>query len=410
MKFLTLAVLSSVYATSAFASGNLNDVIKKIDKQIVYYQTAPTEERAVKVPWAILDTREANLWSAITAGYDHLKAHGTNDRYSYLYEAAKAASLGHPQRIEALKEWIKKEDKKMKSSWLPAGFFAKWNTHVEKISAAINEAGQARPQVHGESNQHLINKNFSDLLFGIKTDLEAVKPVKATAAVNVSAPVETNDFSLYIFSLFGGFALMAGFFIGKKKGTKKIVRTIIRKVSVKEYLPSLPVEAEIKAEVKPAAPAKIEHSVNLEDECRKIIENHSHLLEMAELKIAPATRSPFRTNVNVPQKKVSEALHWLLKGTIAVANSGGAKVTHLEWNCKEVSGRVSLDFVLHGMECDYKALYMNTLVEGDNSAPAHFGRSEMALEGHLPSVIFKSGNKKTTVSLGLDSISNSMTH
>jgi hypothetical protein len=116
--------------------------------------------------------------------------------------------------------------------------------------------------------------------------------------------------------------------------------------------------------------------------------------------------------VNAPQESVYEALDWLLKGTIAIANANanGTKISRMEWNCKEQSGRVSLEFVLHGLECDFKTLYLNTLVDGNFSAPAHFGRSEMALSDHYPTIAFKSGLKKTTVSLGLDSKSNQMNH
>jgi len=150
--------------------------------------------------------------------------------------------------------------------------------------------------------------------------------------------------------------------------------------------------------------------VSLEDECRKILDENSHLLEAAQLKIHPAARSPFKTTINVPHEKVTEALNWLLKGTIAVANSSGAKVSHVEWNCKERSGRISLEFVLHGLECDFKSLYLNTLIDGDGSASAHFGRTEMALNGYLPAVGFKSGNQRTTVSLGIDAFSEQLNH
>jgi hypothetical protein len=162
-------------------------------------------------------------------------------------------------------------------------------------------------------------------------------------------------------------------------------------------------------EVLSSAPFNVE-GVNIEEECKKILEGNNYLLGLSSLKVQPGVRSPFKTTINSSSEKVAEALQWLLKGTIAVVNTSGGKVSHMEWNCKEQDGRVSVEFILHGIEVDFKSLYLNTLMDGSGSATAHFGRSEMTLDGHLPVVGFKCGNRKTTVSLGLDSYTGQLNH
>jgi hypothetical protein len=436
MKFFILITLCTIVAGFAFASNNVNHVLNKVDRRLNQYETVkskiPTVERNISIPWAVLDKRESALWASIVDAYDHLKSFAVTERYNFMYEAMRATALGHPKRVGALKEWLKKENARMVEKKLHPRFYTQWKVLTSHITASINDIARPRPEVRSLVSSPAMIKDSYDFLRELRYDLDAIKTTKSVVASSqpeMIIPVASlkkssqNYFILLVSSLS---FLVIGLFVGRRNASNDLVVNNIQEQEVE--LPALPDEAfetkveEIQSEINAIAETIEEEiiamsdvqpqfpPISLEEECRKMIDDNSHLLEMAQVKVHPVARSPFKTNVNVPTEKVSEALNWLLKGTIAMVNTNGAKVSHMEWNCKEVSGRVSLEFVLHGLECDYKALYLNTLVEGDGSAPAHFGRTEMALEGHLPSVLFKSGNKRTTVSLGLDSIKTSMNH
>lgn len=432
MKTWTVAFLAFSYLTTVSAGTEIDPLISKIDERINAPATEAkvSEVKSVKVdvPLDLAFQRESALWTSITAAYDHLRSYDLQARHRFLYFASKVNAKPHAERVQELKKWIANEAHLVQSLGMPSYFYTEW----KKKTAAINEAisGLEAPYPSIEVKPEIVQVVSEDKAF-----LNEIKDEIKTMASAPQSPVEAPapDYSLTIagFDLYSipGFrglqyviyagavfvAFLLGFTLRRSKDED------LRKLEAEKRSatpPPVPKEVEVVHEVVAAAPIIapstntffFDQGVSLEEECKKIIEQNSHLLQLAQLNVVPAARSPFKTSVDAPAEKVGESLSWLLKGTLAMANSGIGKATHLEWQCREQHGRVSLEFVLHGLECDLKALYLNTLVEGDGSAPAHFGRSEMALAEHLASVGFKSGNKKTTVSLGLDTLSSTLSH
>lgn len=410
MKLLILAIIGVTSIAPSMANSDIKLLINKVDHQMEQLQkviktTSDSSNNAV-IPWNFVDEKEAAFHISMVKSYDYLKANQTKARYSFMYEGLKAASLGHPNRIPALKKWLTKENHNIYRLGLAYGFYAEWKKHVADINSSIEELSMARPMT--VSTQYDIGtlQNQYKFLSDFKNDLTSHVTsyvVKDSVITKSAAPAKTRDQGFtnleYLVFLFGCISsLLVGFAFAKRRRVETKVETKI--VEIKTYKD---IGEDKEEEITIPAPS-------LEEECRRLIDNNSHLLEVADLKVYPVSRSPFKTTVNAPQESVYEALDWLLKGTIAIANANGTKISRMEWNCKEQSGRVSLEFVLHGLECDFKTLYLNTLVDGNFSAPAHFGRSEMALSNHYPTIAFKSGLKKTTVSLGLDSQSNQLNH
>lgn len=95
-------------------------------------------------------------------------------------------------------------------------------------------------------------------------------------------------------------------------------------------------------------------------------------------------------------------MNYFLKGAIALANGNQKTPTHVDWNCAEKMGRLYLEINLNGLQSDQKSLYLNALMDGIGSAPAHFGRTEQILSEALPVVSLRSTDKKTTVTLSLE--------
>jgi hypothetical protein len=405
MKLLILAIISFVSTAHSMANNDFKLLIKKVDHQMEQLQMIIKANRVpaknVTIPWDFVDAREASLLNAMVNAYGYLKTNENKARYHFMYEGMKAASLGHPNRVPALEKWLSKGNQNIYRLGLPHRFYDQWKKHVAAIHSSIEDLNMERPTIASNNNASSEFQNQYKFLSEIKNDLSltaATHLVKDTMVSKTTAPERGyTNFEYFIFLLGCLSSLMIGIAFAKRRRVEtKIVTKIVEIKTYKDI-------AEDKVEITIPAPS-------LEEECRRLIDNNLHLLEVADLKVYPVTRSPFKTTVNAPQERVYEALDWLLKGTIAIANANGKKISHMEWNCMEQSGRVSLEFVLHGLECDFKSLYLNTLVDGNYSAPAYFGRSEMALTGHYPTVAFKSGNKRTTVSLGLDSLSSQINH
>jgi hypothetical protein len=395
MKILVVC-LSLFLSLEAIATPSVNDVIKKVDRRL---KDISTSENNLKIPWEVVDARESRLWATIVDGYDHLKSYGLSERYNFMYEAMRATSLGHPERINALRAWLEKENTRFLLKGLRPEFYPRWKIHTQRIFAAIDDISKARPVP-------VINNGTSKFLQKIKNDL-----------TKINAENPPSFYETYAIPLLGCSSLLLlclGFFIGKKRNSAPATSTITpvleSSISAMPGIPEGFLDTELPALPDEAFDKPLEKNVNLEEACRTLFETQSELLKASHLNVLSPVRSPFKTNINASSEKVSEAIEWLLKGTLAMVKSSSTKATHMEWNCKEISGRLSLEFVVHGMECDYKALYLNTLKEGAGSAPAHFGRSEMALSEHLPSVIFQSAQKMTIVSLGLDAVGHSMDH
>jgi hypothetical protein len=386
-------------------------VITRIEAQQSALKNSRHFNHNVEIPWSTIEERERNLFTAILKGYDLLKANNHSTRYTYLYEAVVAASKTGNARHNALLDWARGENVRMYSLGLSHTFYNQWKEIAAATQQAINQLNAPKPEV--DIKEILAKKTNAQLAFleSIREDLKSMPASTATKPEVKNVDVSMgNNFQMIMMGLLAGTAFLFGFILrgGKKKAT---VRKVIRKkiiVPTSAAMVTNAIEENI-PEI-PASKPKIEYSVNLEEKATSAIEDSMHLFEIAGLKVHQSLRSPFNTQVNAPANKIDEALNWLIKGAIAVANTSDKKASHVEWNCKEQSGRVSLELVFHGIETDSKTLYLNALTDGEGSAPAHFGRTEMALNGHLASVGVKSGGRRTTVSLGLEARSNSMTH
>ncbi len=401
--FLTLFLSTDISASDPSALRKIEDKLRVLNEEMIQ-----ADSKTAAVPWNMMDERESAFWAAVTEAYDFLMARNQTVRHQFLYGAAVAAQSGHPARLEAMNTWLKKENNRVYALGLSYAFYDVWKEKMLKINEAVAGLGAYRPETEANPTVNGSATEMRDFLAGLRADLKATAAVEADSTSKAPSrsdtPTTTDMATLGLTALV---FLAAGLLYPRKKKYIKVrMKESTMSIPRFEELPPLPVILERPALTQEKVPV---FAVNLEEECRKILDGNKHLLKIANLRLEPAPRSPFRTTVNISEDKVAEALQWLLKGTLAIANGTAAKASHLEWSCQEQQGRVSLEFVLHGVECDQKALYMNTIIEQSGSATAHFGRTERTLEGHLPVVAFKSGNRKTTVSLGLDAATQNLT-
>ena len=408
MKFFILTFFCVTLSSTVMAANEINHVINKIDQRLNQAEELQNNTNFLAVNG--MERNEAKLWTSIVGAYDLLKQFSVGERYFFMYQAMQANTLAGPEKIKSLETWLKKENAKILAENLYPGFYVKWKIHVANITAALNELSKPVTKTDSTEAAAAMRRLNNAFLNELKSDLKEIKipapvVVKATPEVAPKAiePSETSPSNLVEMFAASLICLAVGLFFGRNKEVKTVKKTKTKQKVAQEV--------EVKETVAAVATTVTHHpGVNLEQACNDTLENNLHLLEIANLTVHPTNRSPFKSTVHAPSEKVLEALNWLLKGTIAVANTQSNKVSSMEWTCRETAGRVSLEFTLHGIECNYKSLYLNAMVEGESSAPAHFGRSEMALEGHLPTVQFKSGMNRTIVSLGLDSLNSTNNH
>lgn len=396
-KLLFVGLLSiPLLSNASTLEAKIESSIEKINREISNENSRVQNNIPSSIPWEVVDDRESALLKSFVSTYDHLKKYSITDRYVFMYEGMKAAALSHPERIQALKDWLKKQNSLLQTRKIHPKFYMELKPLVTNIESAINELGNERPTIESSG----ASQGYISALSELKTDLEKMKelqPEAKTQTVFVEKHGESNNNGIYKGLAAGAIAFLVLSLLRPRK--KKVVYI---KQKVKEAPIAQPV-IETKTEI------NLPKS-HLETECRNLFEKNGYLLDLAEIKVQNPARVPFDTSIEANPESVKEALNWLLKGALAITNTSKEKASSIEWNCTENDGRINLNFIIHGVECDYDSLYMNTMLEGDSSAVSHFSRSEQTLENHLPSMLFKKGNKKTILSYGLESSSSVITH
>jgi hypothetical protein len=414
MKKWAYLTLFFIFTLNLWASNPQKNILDKVSFHVeeLNHQKNPNKNDSSKFiqQLNVQKKNEIAFWNSLIAAYDLLKSMQITERYNFQYEAAKAYAVEGSNRVAALNKWLEHENQRIYQIGLHPSFYKNWKKAHARIKVAIQELRQVN--INATSFQtNLLNeaKREIALLQSSLNDRPAVNNknlfIKEIEVKDNGFTTSAEGFFLLVGACYVTFLL--GQFLPRRKKSQKVrsVTKIVEK-TVPVFLPALPAEAYENENVTATA----EKLTNLEEQCLKVMAEKNYLLDAAQIKLHPTTRSPFKTDVNVNEEVVKEAINWLLQGTIAISKTAGTKQSHLDWSCHEKAGRISLDFTLHGIECDSESLYLNALVEGDASAPAHFGRTEQALTGHTATVSLRCANKKTVISLGLDSISGQMSH
>ena len=386
MKFFFLFLFLST--VSALAGSNQTS--SKINTEVLKLSSVQTE---LETHTETQGLAAESFWKAIHKGYWFFKSlkRPEAEISDYLVSATEAFARNN---LKDLYEWLHKQNLRFsKMNYMPV-----YNSRWKVISTEINESIGTMTEVRRESHRRI--NTFQSAIAGLNKIAIENQQAPVLAVPNLKKPslkASAPAFPIEIFALAALlFASVTGnlFFAliwAKKKKTSTL--------PTKEQLSVSTVPSNIYKKFD----AEVVHAgVSLEEKWRSTLETHDYLLNIADLKVHPSQRSPFNTRLNVPEDKVNEALQWLIKGTLAIANGSSQKATHIDWSCQERNGRVCLEVTLHGIECDAEKLYYNVLSDGSGSAPAHFGRTEMVLSDHLATVGIKSLKKKTIVNFAMD--------
>jgi|GEM_PF-6138373 len=345
--------------------------------------------------------KERKLLQEILGGYDLLKRYAVTYRYEYMHKGLQAASSDHDKRSLKLTSWIETVNKELLSRNLNVKFGNEWKTHYSLIKSAIQEANSFVVTVPFSKSVVL---NYEDEIQFLESIKYQIPQITKTPELNETISNPTAVITIWDQNLIAAgvtittLLLMAALFFTRKKEKVSTSRTQNSHQMVVPPLPALTVAESHFEEFHTVTP----EVSNLETSYVNCLKRNEHLLRQAELKVLNGVKSPFKSVISVPQERLDQALNFLLQGTLAVANTSSKKASHLEWSCVSQEGRYSLNLTLHGINCDERSLLLNTIIDADFSGPAYFGRAEQTLEEHQPTILFKSNNLKTTISLSLD--------
>lgn len=396
MKYITF--MAFIISTSFAHAQSQTDLASEIENRIANLRNNTQTKlisKNIEVRAKTTLLKEKNLLEGILNGYDHLKKYSVTYRYEYMHKALQAVSSDLNVKNQKLTTWLEEVNRELLSRKLHEKFSNEWKSHYKNLKQAIHESNTTLESV---SFSEPVAINYNDEINFLVT----INQQLAQSATPTLAPVESateSNSAEYIFNVSAGILmLLGGILIFRRPKTKIIYRPVTVKAKSVEEAP-LALDGPI--ELAETQYQEQEQS-NLEASYIECLKRNEHLIKQAELKVLNAIKSPFRSNIAIPQERLDQALNFLLQGTLAVANTSSTKASHMEWNCIDQGGRYSLNLILHGVNCDEKNLFLNTLIDTDFSGPAYFGRAEQTLEEHQPTVLFKSHEQRTTISLSLD--------
>ncbi|MGE3609943.1 MAG: hypothetical protein AB7I27_10190 [Bacteriovoracaceae bacterium] len=348
-----------------------------------------------------IEFRDNQFWTKVIDAYNFMANNQIEERYVFLYKLSNVFKKSNiEERITDLKNWIQDEDKRISSAKLNYANYNLWKRHYQEISQAIQEIKQVKqlnlPELaFNETIQKLENlKNSPPRI------VERQKIINKRSIIPVTIENENSNESLpyFLMAIASILAIAIPLFRKEKMKLKKEIKVIKETV----ILPQIPNEVEGDDKTQGQLLA-----IDLENKCSEVIQENKYLFEAAGIQIHPKAKSAFNTKISIPESEIESALTGIIKGTLALANCSTKKASHIDWGCKEQFGRVSLEFTIHGINCDTKSVYTHTLIEGDGSAPAHFARAEKSLNSNLGHIALMSNEYRTTISLGMDATSES---
>ena len=410
MKILLLTVClisSNTFATSVDASKMLNQIDEQI-KAIEESVSNNANKNETSNYFESLGNTESKIWGHIADLYELYRSHQVHERYFFLLEATNAMSIPLDQRGFYLEEWAATMNKRAhKIVGLRANFFKVWNSKMNLLNADIEKfvklsRSEATPTHTSITAQASKIKELTKAL-------QAIPPKVIERQVIVEKVKTTNNYPFMVGAFLAGLSLMYLLRRKSKKSIEQVVPVAATPVEIPAMAAFNTVSVQAPREMTP--PTQASRHLTLEEVSRRCLEKNQHLFNLATLDVQHQNPSPFDTNINISSEKLSDAINWMIKGIISLKNTAIENEAKLDWVCKKNKDRVSVDFILKNVTIDAQKLQENAIINGDGSAPAHFGRCEQLLANHFPTVKIKPTNKHTIISLGLESYTASeMTH
>lgn len=393
---LTLFTFSSAFADNESA------LRKKIDTVISDLSAYQNSHKTVNID-DVLKTQsiqESQLLNAMLLTYSYLKEYNLTERYVFLFSGLETYAQAKAQdNFKIFENFLTETNQRMVYLGLKPAFYDRWNVYLESMKAQLTPLKMKTRNAPIETDMMVMNRALNNLndskkmIYGLDKNLKTNGPV-VTEIVYSPLPFVAGA----VFFVMG----LGVLFLSRKKSVRVIEIPV--PTTAMTFQPEI-MEASPMIVPRESIQGEVETLVDIDKKFRKVFDDNKHLLDVSAIKLHSPAQSPFKTEVHGSNEVITEGLNSLLKGTLAIANNAHKKPSHIDWNCKEKAGRIGVEVTLHGVECDQQNLYMQSLLDGYGSAPAHFGRAERILSNNGANVTISSANNKTTVYLGLDAVS-----
>lgn len=403
--FIVLTVLSS----TAFANTkNTDQLLGQIDEQVKSIEASIKKAKTTQANFndriENITHTETQVWSDIADLYELYRSHSVTERYFFLHEAAKASAMPLEQRGYYLEEWATIMNQRALALRLSPHFDKQWKAKMTSLKTKIENLVKISRQEVKTADIDVSNEIAKIREVSKSLSMIPPKVIERKVAVETKDTTNTNQFYFIGAAFLSGLAFS---FLFRRKNNKEVAQAPVQNVGPTKAAVNF-MAASFKNRISEMDEFR---QTTLEDISRTSIKKNEHLFNLANLNVQDQLPSPFNTEINIPQAKLSEAMDWMIKGIISLKNSTHDKEAKLDWVCKTKKDRISVDFILRNVKIDAQKLQENAILNGDGSAPAHFGRCEQILSNHYPVVKIKPSDKHTIISLGLEGYNNSeVTH
>ncbi|HLT22404.1 MAG TPA: hypothetical protein VKZ84_03135 [Bacteriovoracaceae bacterium] len=408
MKKLLLAVCLTSTSAFALSMDPIDKIQNRIDEQVKIieksFKDQSTQQQNTIARIDQISNSESNIWSQIIDLYELYRVNGIHERYFFLLEATNSMTLPLDQRGLYLEEWAQTMDDRAYALGLSPRFYNSWKPKMSVLTSQIQDLVTNSRQNLGEQPAPVTVPTSK--IKELSKSLKDLPPQIVEKEVIVKDTSNQTNLYYLLGAFLAGCSLMLIFRRRKTNETSHVQEP------ARVEIPALAAFEAKKQE--PVAPMNFEEEItnlNLEEISKRTLRKNEHLLNLATLDVQHQQPSPFDTNVNISPEKLSDAMNWMIKGIISLKNTAINNEAKLDWVCKRNKNRVSVDFILRNVKIDVKKLQEDAIINGDGSAPAHFGRCEQILSNHYPTVKIKPTDKHTIISLGLESyVGTEITH
>ena len=379
--FLSALIALAYYLVKPNSVADSNLLVTKFDQGINRIEN-------LKISGATSDKSGA-FWLSVNNAYDWLKSINNEDRYFFLYSVVDAAGINDSkEREESLKLVIALEKDRFEDSYLAKKQKSEWLNHVGKMSKTLND------WLSGvKSNNLLISRTNISNQIAIKSLQEIRSDFLSADNSGIRNNSVNEKATLLLLIMMGIIGSIVTFLNGNKEKEHSSISIAEEKLN----------QPEDKIQVFNLVQNNDNKStINLEEICRKGVDNLQYLFNTSGLRIHTGPAIPTIFGLNGNKEKFSSAVDSLIRGALVLAQNHNDQSLSMQWSCKTTEDRAYVDIEILGKEFDIDELRRNHQLLNGASIISQFARAEMQLESYRPAIKIVPKDGKTKISMSLE--------
>ncbi len=379
--FLSTLIALAYYLIKPNPVADSSHLMTKFDQAINRIQN-------LKISGATSD-KSGVFWLSVNDAYDWLKSINNEDRFFFLYSVVDAAGINDSkEREESLKLVIALEKDRFDDSYLAKKQKSEWLNHVGKMSKTLND------WLSGvKSNNLLISRTNISNQIAIKS----LKEIRSEFLSADNSGIRNNSVNekltlllLIMMGIIGSIVTFLNSNKEKEHSSNSIAEEKLNPPEDKIQVFNLVQNNDNKS------------TINLEEICRKGVDNLQYLFNTSGLRIHSGPAVPTIFGLNGNKEKFSSAVDSLIKGALVLAQNQNDQTLSMQWSCKTTEDRAYVDIEILGKEFDIDELRRNHQLLNGASIISQFARAEMQLESYRPAIKIVPKDGKTKISMSLE--------